>query len=57
MNDWQETAAKLGHVSRGTVFRLWRSGELASVKVRRRRFSTDSQIDAYVARLELQACS
>ncbi len=52
MNDWQATAAKLGGVSRSLVFQLWKTGELASVRVGRRRFSTDRQIAEYVARLE-----
>lgn len=52
MNDWESTSAKLGGVSRSLVFRLWRSGELGSVTVGKRRFSTDAQINAYIAKLE-----
>lgn len=52
MNDWLATAAKLGNVGRTTVFLLWASGELGSVKIRHKRFSTDKQIDEYIARLE-----
>lgn len=52
MNDWEATSAKLGGVSRSLVFQLWRTGELASVKVGKRRFSTDRQIGEYIARLE-----
>lgn len=52
MNDWKATADKLGGVSRSTVFALWKSGELPSVTVRSRRFSTDRQIGDYIARLE-----
>lgn len=52
MNDWKSTAAKLGGVGRSTVFALWASGELGSVKIGRRRFSTDRQIAEYIARLE-----
>jgi hypothetical protein len=53
MNDWQTTAEKLGGVGRSTVFGLWASGELGSVTIGRRRFSTDSQIDRYINRLEI----
>lgn len=52
MNDWRSTAIKLGGVGRSTVFALWASGELPSVKIRRLRFSTDKQIADYIARLE-----
>ncbi|BCI84387.1 hypothetical protein MTY66_60120 [Mycolicibacterium sp. TY66] len=52
MNDYEAVGLKLGGVSRSTVFRLWSSGELPSVRVGRRRFSTDKQIADYVARLE-----
>ncbi|WP_188112923.1 hypothetical protein [Mycobacterium simiae] len=52
MNDWKATGAKLGGISRSLVFQLWRTGELASVKVGKRRFSTDKQIQDYIARLE-----
>ncbi|WP_182878827.1 hypothetical protein [Mycobacteroides abscessus] len=57
MNDWEAVASRLGGVGRSMVFALWASGELASVKVGRRRFSTDGQIQAYIARLEAQAVS
>ncbi|HNM83666.1 MAG: hypothetical protein U0Q20_07870 [Mycobacterium sp.] len=52
MNDWKATAMKLGGVGRSTVFELWKSGELKSCCIGRRRFSTDNQIAEYVARLE-----
>lgn len=52
MNDWQATSDKLGGISRTLVFQLWASGALASVKVGRRRFSTDKQICDYIAKLE-----
>jgi hypothetical protein len=52
MNDWAATAAKLGGVSRSLVFKLWRTGQLASVKVGKLRFSTDRQISEYISRLE-----
>ncbi len=52
MNDWESTGAKLGGISRTTVFLLWRTGQLASVKVGKRRFSTDRQIAEYIERLE-----
>lgn len=52
MNDWEATASKLGGISRSTVFALWASGELASVKIGKLRFSTDRQITEYIERLE-----
>lgn len=52
MNDWEATASKLGGISRSLVFQLWRTGELASVRVGKRRFSTDKQISEYISRLE-----
>lgn len=52
MNDWKATADRLGGVSRSMVFALWKSGELPSVTVRSRRFSTDKQISDYIAKLE-----
>lgn len=52
MNPWEATASKLGGISRALVFRLWASGELGSVKVGRRRMSTDRQIAEYIAKLE-----
>lgn len=50
-NDHIQTGQRLG-VGRSTVFELWASGALASVTIGRRRFSTDRQIDAYLAKLE-----
>lgn len=52
MNDWEKVSDKLGGISRSTVFALWSSGALASVKIGKRRFSTDRQIDEYIQRLE-----
>lgn len=57
MNDWQATGQRLGGLGRSTVFGLWHSGELGSVKIGRLRFSTDRQICDYIARLEAQAVS
>ena len=54
VNDWSGTGAKLGGLCRSFVFSLWASGELGSVKIGRRRFSTDRQIAEYLARLESQ---
>ncbi|AHC23840.1 MULTISPECIES: hypothetical protein [Mycobacteriaceae] len=51
-NDWEATSLKLGGISRSLVFQLWASGALASVKIGRRRFSTDAQINAYIGSLE-----
>lgn len=52
MNDHKAVGLKLGGISRTTVFQLWASGALGSVKIGRRRFSTDKQIEDYVSRLE-----
>ena len=52
MNDYKATGTKLGGLCRSTIFALWASGELASVKIGRRRFSTDNQIAEYISRLE-----
>ncbi|MBE5408018.1 Uncharacterised protein [Mycobacteroides abscessus subsp. abscessus] len=52
MNDCPAVQLALGGVSRSTVRRLWRSKELASVTIGRRRFSTDDQLAEYIAKLE-----
>ncbi|MDO3177738.1 hypothetical protein [Mycobacteroides abscessus] len=52
MYDWKLTSAKLGGISRSSVFKLWDTGQLGSVKVLGRRFSTDRQIEEYIAKLE-----
>ncbi|WP_165617829.1 hypothetical protein [Mycobacterium syngnathidarum] len=52
MNDWKATSMKLGGISRTMVFQLWRTGELASCKIGKLRFSTDRQIEDYISRLE-----
>lgn len=57
MNDWKVTGQRLGGISRSSVFKLWDTGQLGSVKVLGRRFSTDRQIDEYIARLEARAVS
>ena len=55
LNNWQATSARLGSVSRRTVFNLWASGEPGSVTIGTRRFSTDAQIDAFIAGLPRSA--
>lgn len=55
MNDWQATSDKLGGISRTLVFQLWKAGDLESVKIGGRRFSTDRQINEYIAKLESAA--
>lgn len=55
MNTWEATGLKLGGISRSLVFKLWRTGELGSVKVGKRRFSTDHQIKSYIEKLESAA--
>ncbi|MGV0772032.1 hypothetical protein [Mycobacterium syngnathidarum] len=52
MNDHKAVSLKLGGISRTMVFQLWASGALGSVKIGRRRFSTDAQISEYIIRLE-----
>ncbi|AJR30305.1 hypothetical protein [Mycolicibacterium fortuitum] len=52
MNDYVAVGLKLGGISRTLVFQLWSSGALASVKIGRRRFSTDRQLEDYISRLE-----
>lgn len=51
LNNWQATAAKLGGISRAKVFELWASGDLGSVMIGTRRFSTDEQIASFIASL------
>ncbi len=53
-NDHREVGARLG-IGRSAVFSLWASGELGSVTIGRRRFSTDRQLDEYLSRLEQAA--
>ncbi|SIM08330.1 Uncharacterised protein [Mycobacteroides abscessus subsp. abscessus] len=57
MNDWKATGQQLGGISRSSVFKLWDTGQLGSVKVLGRRFSTDRQIAEYIANLEARAVS
>ena len=52
MNDYKATGQRLGGISRSSVFKLWDTGQLGSVKVLGRRFSTDRQIEEYIAKLE-----
>lgn len=53
-NDHRQVGQRLG-IGRSAVFGLWASGQLASVTIGRRRFSTDRQLDEYLDRLEAQA--
>lgn len=55
MNDHKAVGAKLGGISRTLVFQLWHSGALASVRIGKRRFSTDRQLNEYIAKLESAA--
>jgi hypothetical protein len=52
LNDWKATSVKLGGIGRSMIFDLWAAGDLGSVKIGSRRFSTDAQIDAYESHLE-----
>lgn len=51
LNSWEPTGRKLG-IRRSKVFQLWESGQLGSVKVGSKRFSTDRQIADFIGRLE-----
>lgn len=55
LNNYAATGVKLGGLSRSKVFELWASGELQSVTVGSRRFSSDDQIANYIRNLELAA--
>ena len=55
LHGWQEVAHQLGGIGRSTVFELWSTNQLGSVKLGRLRFSTDRQIADYIARLESAA--
>ena len=57
MNDYKATGGKLGGIGRTTVFQLWKTGELGSVKIGGRRFSTDRQIEDYIKRLEEESAA
>ena len=48
MHSWKSTAEKLGGISRAGVFRLWAEGDLGSVTIGSRRFSTDGQIAKFI---------
>ena len=52
VNDWEATGQKLGNICRSKVWELWRTKELGSIRIGRRRFSTDAQIADYIQRLE-----
>ena len=52
LNNWEQTGLKLGGIRRSKVFQLWYSGELGSVLLGAKRFSTDRQIEDYISRLE-----
>ncbi len=53
LHNWKATAERLGGLSRTKLFALWKSGELASVTIGSRRFSSDEQIEAYIAGLQM----
>ncbi len=55
LNDIENTQAKLGGLGRTRVFDLIRTGELASVKIGRRRFVPDSAIQRYIDNLKASA--
>jgi len=55
LNDIEGTQRKLGGLGRTRVFDLIRTGELASVKIGRRRFVPESAIQAYIESLKVSA--
>lgn len=52
LNNIEQTSEKLGGLGRTRVFDLLRSGQLASVKIGRRRFVPDSSIQQYIEGLK-----
>ncbi len=52
LNCIEETQQKLGNLGRTRVFNLLASGELKSVKIGRRGFVPEREINAYIAGLE-----
>lgn len=52
LNNIEQTGEKLGRLGRTRVFDLIRSGQLASVKIGRRRMVPDSAIQQYIDQLK-----
>ncbi|MDO2969557.1 hypothetical protein [Mycobacteroides abscessus] len=52
VHDCTAVQRALGDISRSTVRRLWRTGQLKSVQIGSRRFSTSGQLADYIAQLE-----
>lgn len=52
LRDLPGTQSRLGNVGRTKLFELIARGELRSVKIGRRRFVPQSEIDAYIERLK-----
>ena len=55
LNDIEGAQQKLGGLGRTRIFDLIRTGQLASVKIGRRRFVPDSAIQAYIDNLKASA--
>lgn len=55
LNNIEQTGEKLGGLGRTRVFDLIRTGQLASVKIGRRRMVPDSAIEHYVDGLKTSA--
>ena len=53
--DIEGTQSRLGGLGRTRVFELIRTGELANVKIDRRRFVPESAIQAYIESLKVSA--
>jgi len=51
LNDWRAVGARLG-IGRSKVFELWKTGQLGSVRIGSKRFSTDRQIEEFIEHLE-----
>lgn len=51
LNDIDATRQQLGNIGRTQVFELFKTGQLASVKIGKRRLVPQSAIDAYITGL------
>lgn len=49
------TRERLGGIGLTKLYELWGSGELGSVYIGKRRYSSDNQISDYIQRLEVRA--
>lgn len=52
LNDVNEAALKLGGIGRSTLYKMMADGEIAHVKIGRRSFIAQAELERYVASLE-----